>query len=303
MRTGFRGWGALGVSAAALWLISPSLAGQQTSALPGPQADQNPVLQQLKKAERHVSGQAVAPVFEGWAPNSNGTFNLYFGYMNRNYEEELDIPIGPSNSFEPGVDQGQPTHFLPRRHKMMFAIVVPKDFGDKRTFTWTLSIRGNTERVTGSLNPIWQVDVFKDTQTGNTPPVVKVAASEQTITMPAAATLSVNVTDDGLPKPRRRRPDQPVEPPPPGVFADTNVGLHVEWSKYRGPGRVTFAPADDAVTDGKATTKATFSTPGEYQILAVADDGSRVQGYHCCWTNAQIKVTVKPGASSTSGQP
>jgi hypothetical protein len=286
-----------------LWLAAPALGGQQRPAVPGQPVDQNQALQQLKKAERHVSGQTVAPIFEGWAPNPDGTFNLYFGYMNRNYEEELDIPIGPSNGFEPGIDQGQPTHFLPRRHKMMFAIVVPKDFGDKKTFTWTLTVRGNTEKVAGSLNPIWQVDALKDTQNGNTPPVIKVPGPEQTITMPAAATLTVNVTDDGLPKPRRRRADQPAEPPLPGVFADTNVGLHVEWSKYRGPGRVTFVPADEPVTDGKATTKATFGAPGEYVILSVADDGSRVQGYHCCWTNAPLKVTVKPGASSTSGQP
>ena len=29
------------------------------------------------------------------------------------------------------------------------------------------------------------------------------------------------------------------------------------------------------------------------RILVVADDGSRVSGYHCCWTNGYINVTVK----------
>jgi hypothetical protein len=274
--------------------------------LEGQQSDQNAVLQNLRQQERHVSGQTIAPIFEGWAPNPDGTFSLFFGYMNRNYEEELDIPVGPNNSFEPGGDAGQPTHFMPRRHKMVFAIIVPKDFGDKKTYTWTLTIRGNTEKVIGSLNPIWQVDAFKDTfVAGNTPPVVKIPPV-QTVTMPAALTLTVDVTDDGLPKPRRRRPTQPNQPPeptpPPGVFADMNTGLHVEWSKYRGPGRIVFAPADEPVTDGKATTKATFSAPGEYTVLAVADDGSRVQGYHCCWTNAFVKVTVKPPTNSTGGQ-
>ena len=260
-------------------------------------------ISQVRVQERHVTGQSVAPIFEGWAPNADGTFSLFFGYLNRNYEEELDIALGPNNMFDQGSgDQGQPTHFLPRRHKMAFAIVVPKDFGDKKGFTWTLTIRGNTEKVTGSLNPIWQVDVAKDTQTNNTPPVLKVSP-DQTVTMPGAAALTANVTDDGLPKPRKPREDQKVEPPPPGVFADLNEGLTVEWSKYRGPGNVTFENPRQSVVDGKAATRATFSAPGEYLLQVVADDGSRIRGYHCCWTNALIKVTVKPAPGSTGGQP
>lgn len=254
---------------------------------------------QVKIAERHVSGQTMAPVFEGWSPNADGTFSLWFGYMNRNYSEELDVPIGPSNKFEPGPDQGQPTHFLTRRHKNVFAIVVPKDLSDKRTFTWMLSIRGNTEKVTGSLIPLWQVDHDRDTQTGNTPPVITLGP-DLAISLPGSATLTVNVTDDGLPKPRKN-PSEKLEPPAPGVFADVNQGLTVEWSKYRGPGQVTLSPAKQSVADGKAVTKATFSAPGDYVIQAVADDGSRVQGFHCCWTSGLLKVTVKP-ATTASGQ-
>jgi len=257
---------------------------------------------QIKVIERHVTGQTVAPIFEGWSPNPDGTFNLYFGYLNRNYEEELDIPIGPNNTFEPGPDQGQPTHFMPRRHKMAFAIAVPNDFGDKKEFTWTLSIRGNTEKVSGSLNKIWQVDAAKDTESNNTPPVIAVKA-DQTVTLPAALTLTASVTDDGLPKAKKPRGDQKVAPPPPGVFADLNEGLTVEWSKYRGPGKVTFENPKQSVVDGQATTKATFSAPGDYQLQVTADDGSRVQGYHCCWTNLLVKVTAKPAAGSAGGQP
>src|SRR5262245_62166323 len=58
---------------------------------------------------RYAKGQDVVPVFEGWERNPDGSFNMVFGYMNRNYEEELDLPIGPDNMIEPGpVDQGQP---------------------------------------------------------------------------------------------------------------------------------------------------------------------------------------------------
>ena len=69
-------------------------------------------------AVRMARGQDITPAFEGWMANPDGTFTLYFGYMNRNYEEELDIPIGPNNNIEPGSDRGQPTHFIPagRQH-------------------------------------------------------------------------------------------------------------------------------------------------------------------------------------------
>jgi len=53
---------------------------------------------------RHWDGQGVAPVYEGFGINPDGTFNMWFGYMNRNYEEEqLDIPVGADNRFEPGT--------------------------------------------------------------------------------------------------------------------------------------------------------------------------------------------------------
>ena len=79
---------------------------------------------------RHSSGQGVAPVYEGYDVNPDGSYNMWFGYMNRNYEEELDIPIGPNNHFEPADDRGQPAHFVVRRHKDVFKVVVPKDFGE-----------------------------------------------------------------------------------------------------------------------------------------------------------------------------
>src|SRR5262245_53559281 len=65
---------------------------------------------------RHYSGENVAPVYEGWEKNADGTFSLVFGYLNRNYEEEPEIPVGANNNFSPGTaDRGQPTHFYTRR--------------------------------------------------------------------------------------------------------------------------------------------------------------------------------------------
>src|ERR1700733_9831817 len=76
---------------------------------------------------RYARGQTIAPAFEGWERNPDGTFNMVFGYMNRNYEEEVEIPIGPDNAIEPGdIDQGQPSHFYTRRQQFVFKVKVPK---------------------------------------------------------------------------------------------------------------------------------------------------------------------------------
>ena len=98
--------------------------------------------------QRYLTGQAVMPAYEGWERNADGSFNLVFGTMNRNWRQEIDIPIGPANHVEPGgPDQGQPTHFLPRRNRFMFRVRVPADFGDDEV-VWTLtSPNGETKRA------------------------------------------------------------------------------------------------------------------------------------------------------------
>src|SRR5262245_66354044 len=57
----------------------------------------------------------ITPVYEGWLPNDDGSFELVFGYMNREWEGDTSIPLGPANTMDPGGDQGQPTNFFPRR--------------------------------------------------------------------------------------------------------------------------------------------------------------------------------------------
>src|SRR6267143_1739569 len=55
-------------------------------------------------------GQSILPHYEGWVQNPDGSFDMSFGYLNQNWQEELDIPIGPDNNIEPepfGRDAGQ----------------------------------------------------------------------------------------------------------------------------------------------------------------------------------------------------
>src|SRR5687767_9521241 len=90
------------------------------------------VTQRSTGAQSYSSGQNASPAFEGWELNADGSFNFLFGYMNRNWEEELNVPIGPDNSIMPGgPDHGQPTRFLPRRNRFVFRVRVPKDWGEK----------------------------------------------------------------------------------------------------------------------------------------------------------------------------
>jgi hypothetical protein len=71
--------------------------------------------------------------------------------MNENWLEEFDVPIGPDNHIEPGgPDQGQPTHFYPRRSPFLFTIRVPSDFGNKELI-WTLTTNGKTRVAYASL--------------------------------------------------------------------------------------------------------------------------------------------------------
>ena len=237
---------------------------------------------------RHWTGQGVAPVYEGYDVNPDGSYNLWFGYMNRNYEEELDIPVGPNNHFEPGGDRAQPTHFAVRRHKDVFKVTVPKDFGEK-TLVWILSAHGQTAQVEATLKPVWMIDRLRTTRGGNseqvnsnTPPVVSIEPADQTVQPGETAKFNISARDDGLPK-RGGKP----------------IGMTIVWLKYRGPGAVSFDPAKAAIMDGKSVANASFSEPGDYVLQAVVDDGSGELagnfGYHCCWTNVEVRVTVKGG--------
>ena len=246
----------------------------------------------------HAVGQSITPSFEGWYANPDGTFSIVFGYFNRNHEEHLDIPVGASNRIEPGpADQGQPTYFLPRRQTGVFAVVVPADFGDQR-LTWTLIAHGETISIPGHLRPEWEITALEEITSGNTPPVLKFGSDakpgqgplgtkvELTATVASPTPITVWATDDGVRKVRAQSQRPPT--------------LGLAWSKYRGPGTVTFSESRPKVDDaGKAVTSATFSEPGEYVLRVLAWDDSGGQGpimaggFFCCWTNGFVTVNVQ----------
>lgn len=231
---------------------------------------------------QYATGQNVAPTFEGWERNADGSYSMVFGYLNRNYEEEVDIPIGGDNSIKIGDevfgDKGQPTHFYPRRQRFLFRVVVPKDFPETQKVVWTLTSHGRTDQAKGWLQPEWELsnDVIVENMGGGVPdpankaPEVTIAPVAASVSNPV--TLTASATDDGLPKPYRRAPSNPDRDSQP----KRPRGVQVKWIVYRGPGKVTFKPGASEVIYGEPvtlTTKASFAVAGTYVLRAIADDG------------------------------
>ncbi len=264
--------------------------------------------------EVFARGQTVAPVFEGWQPSTDGSFDLVFGFFNRNCEEALHIPIGPDNNIEPGgPDRGQPTRFFPRRGKFVLRIRVPKDFGTQE-LVWTLTSRGKTEKAFASLKPEYILDkritMMNEGGFGqragegdSLPPTLTVDGDAQrTVKVGEPLRLTASASDDGLPK-RREKEDA------------AKAGLMVGWLVYRGDDtHVTFDPPQfnpdlrgssptstfcknlqtvpewakaPLPPDGRVSVTATFSQPGSYMLRAMAHDGGLK-------TTREISVLVRP---------
>jgi hypothetical protein len=243
---------------------------------------------------KYLSGTSVQPAFEGWERNPDGTYNMWFGYLNRNWAEELNIPVGPNNNIQPGgADRGQPELFQTgeqkRRQMFAFKVSVPADWPKNRDLIWTLTANGTTLKAFGTLLPDWMIngDVIsanrgaqRDTNPTdkNSPPAITEAPKDQTIPLGTPLTLTVAVADDGMPKPLRERGSGRAETGP-----NLKELLRVTWLQWRGPGRVKFDPEVVPVTDaagkntrtvGTATTKVTFDKPGTYVLRAYAEDMS-----------------------------
>jgi hypothetical protein len=250
-------------------------------------------------------GQDVAPVFEGWELNPDGTYSMVFGYLNRNYQEEVDIPVGPDNTIdlggEPVGDRGQPTHFYPRRQRFVFKVVVPKDWDKDRRVVWTLISRGKTNEAKGWLQPEWELSdgVIAENSGGglpdpnNKPPTIT-GSPTQTISLPDIATLTVSAVDDGLPKTRPGRVSVATSVPNPDLASQSlRQGVRIKWILYRGPGKVEFDPDTTSLEYGKPvtlTSKVSFSVPGTYVLRATASDGQ-------LFANHQVTVIVNPDSA------
>ena len=170
---------------------------------------QIPELPNLPWVLRYNAGQNLQPIFHGWSRNADGSFTMHFGYLNRNYVEQLHVPVGANNSMEPGgPDQGQPTFFYSRFRNYAFSVPVPSDWGDRRLI-WEVTVNGRTDQAVAWLQSEWEINppgvggpspgLFDSQAAENEPPELSLEAVAP-VALPQAATLVANVRDDGLPK-------------------------------------------------------------------------------------------------------
>ena len=247
-----------------------------------------------------IAGQSLQPIYQGWSHNPDGSFEMHFGYLNRNYVEELHLPVGPSNRMTPGgPDRGQPTFFYPRVNRQVFSVTVPNDWGD-RELVWDVAVRDEAYRAVGWLQPEWEIASRPNVRAflplegrSNQVPTLSVQAA-RSVTRPGTLTMTATVTDDGLPERRPRRGGAPavlpsLEPITDGPTIPVNVpqilpenrkqptrvtveGVNVTWTLRRGPvGSIVDSPGDPV--NGAAVVVASFENPGEYIFRVQASDG------------------------------
>ena len=287
-------------------LVSLTLACSSLLAASAVHAQGTPLAVELLPLGKDIgitAGQTVTPAYEGWYENEDGTIALSFGYYNRNIEEVLDIPVGPSNRIlgVPGgeSDQGQPSHFETGRHWGVFTVNIPVGSGEE--VVWHLENQGKTFRIPANLSNDYVIDAIVGDASGNLPPQIRFQEGGQIGHGPGGITagpvqaevgepLSVDVwvTDDGK-----------VSGIAAMIIATSGMTPPVDlvWFKHQGPSEVAFSESATkiAAAGGKANTEVTFSEAGDYLLRARLTDisGPATAGHsQCCWTNSFLKVSV-----------
>jgi hypothetical protein len=229
-------------------------------------------------AARTQTNQPIYPVYDGFLKNPDGSYTLSFAYFSHN-AGTVSIPPGPENAFGPSPgDRLQPTVFKPGHWRFQCVMVVGPEFDGK--LRWTLSYAGTTtgtsERMLQSnwnlvegataLSTIDYAKVPKGVCL-NRPPAVRILGLTPRRGEVPTMTVGVNeelnlfgsAHDEGLPR---------------------GQTLTAGWTVLNGPGRVAFAPP------ASARTKATFATPGLYELELSATDGEYTE---------RVRLNVKVG--------
>jgi len=270
---------------------------------------------------RRASGDIVAPMFNGWFANKDGTVTMMFGFANRNREEIVDIPLGPNNKIEPAQFDGvQPTHFptytrrgfVGMQERGVFSVTLPADMADTEV-VWTLTHAGHTYSIPGRATST-AYEMSRDPRAfGSLSPAIRfdlngaeasdirnmLYAPRITTSVGKPVTLSAYIQDRG------ERDEYEVDPIYP---------LGTEWILHQGPaepdidqvsitGRERAEEAGEGSTSSRnngweeVSTQATFPQPGDYVIRLRVDNFMAPDSQfdnQCCWTNAYVPVTVTP---------
>lgn len=290
-------------------------------ALPSQAQDDQPRFLSLTPPD----GLPIIPLMEGWVANEDGTTTISYGFINRNSDQDVTIPLGENNYIEPAEFDGmQPTHFPSGRGTGVFTVSLPE--GREDTDVWWYLKTGEAEvlQVPGRRGAsAYELDFVRPRPQGSLQPLAAFGDSDLAaglfggisdhdvaVTAGEQVELMVNARD-----PAERDPEDPRFGEP--------LDMNVEFNMHQGPGEVSFerdpnAPVPENPFDeddprfefftgpegneaiieggeGSAMVLATFSEPGEYIIRAVVDvhtapDSS--YGDQCCWTNVYSRVTV-----------
>ena len=260
-------------------------------------------VQRLPLAPIPPKGEPVAPFFEGWYRNDDGTFTLSFGHFNLNTEEVLEVPLGPDNFIEPAeFDGAQPTHFpvRPRRDRGVFSVTVPASYEDgEQRVVWTITANGVTYSVPGRVGvSALQLD-YGPRAMGSVPPLVRFDPEGPQGQHVQGVWGEPRTAKVGEPLTLQLWTDE-VSVRDPEDLVNQEVDVEVSWFKHQGPAaEVSFEPWQITIAGGtgEATTAAVFSEPGEYVLRARADNwgaNDSTGGDQCCWSNAYVRVTVTP---------
>ena len=244
----------------------------------------------------HRFGQSIQPIYEGFERNDDGSFTMWFGYLNRNYDETPIIDIGDDNAFyaadgvnnagpldeslllsDPGLqDRGQPTYFYPRRQQFVFGIDLPADFVGNE-LVWSITHNGETRTAVGTLERenIWAVDegvwsANRGRGTGgrteveyeNQRPSVRLVGVEGSVSTQVGQSINLRAfaADDGLPGPYERD-RRGIMDPLPNLLPEVGGGIGRNSPKEQSI--VNYVAADET---GLALTWIKYRGPGDVFI-------------------------------------
>ena len=204
-------------------------------------------------------GASVTPAYDGWYDNADGTHTFLIGYYNRNWEQEVDIPIGPNNHFEPGDRRPRSADALPAEPQLRHvhrhgAEELP---APTTHLWWVLTINGVTSRVGMILSPDYNITPQKSSEESpngkyNEPPVLRFTDGAPAIKNPVAnlATAATRTATVGQPMPIDLlvEDDALYTSGTNAPMARMPALVKAAVSKYRGPGAVTVKGFDKFTT-------------------------------------------------------
>lgn len=274
--------------------------------------------QEYPLATRSTDGEFVAPMFNGWVTNEDGSTTLIFGFANRNRTTDMDIPVGPNNKLEPAQFQGaQATHFpvynrggfVGIQERGAFGVTVPADMAGTEV-VWTLTSGGNTWSVPGRATSAAYELSAGESASGSLRPAIRfsedgeesvdsvgIYADRKTVSVGESLTLSAMIQDRG-----NRDGYEGVDP---------YYALGTYWVMHQGPakpeietpeirGRTRAKEIDGSLTTNdwsEVSTQVSFPEPGDYIIRLRVDNFEAPDSQFdnvCCWSNAYFPVTVNP---------